>query len=135
MQRGHDITQLHFELFADDLLVILKDYRQTKMLMETMKEAYADLELEINDAKTKIMLIGKQNPHIKSVMQKRLVDDIQLVKEFRYLGLIINNLGRAHKDVQKKRQKAETITKSLCKWRNENLGFLSCLGLWQIFIR
>jgi len=59
MQRGHDITQLHFELFADDLLVILKDYRQTKMLMGTMKEAYADLELEINDAKTKIMLIGK----------------------------------------------------------------------------
>ena len=59
IQSGHDITQLHFELFADDLLVILKDYRQTKMLMGTMKEAYADLELEINDAKTKIMLIGK----------------------------------------------------------------------------
>ena len=44
--------------------------------MVIMKEAYADLELEINDAKTKIILIGKQNPHIKSVMQKRLVDDI-----------------------------------------------------------
>jgi len=100
------------------------------MLMETMKEAYSDLELEINDAKTKIMLIGKQNPHIKSVMEKRLVDDIQIVKEFRYLGLIINNLGRAHKDVQKKRQKAEAITKALCKWRNGNLGLLSCLGLW-----
>ena len=100
-----------------------------------MKEAYADLELEINDAKTKIMLIGKQNPNIKSVMQKRLVDYIQIVKEFRYLGLIINNLSRAHKDVQKKRQKAEAITKTLCKWRNGALGILSCLGLWQIFIR
>ena len=55
-------------MFADDLLVILKDYHQTKMLMETMKEAYAELELEINDTKTKIMLIGKQNPNIKSVM-------------------------------------------------------------------
>ena len=63
-------------MFADDLFVILKDYHQTKMLMETMKEAYAELELEINDTKTKIMLIGKQNPNIKSVMQKRLVDDI-----------------------------------------------------------
>ena len=48
------------------------------------------------------MLIGKQNPHIKSVMQRRLVDGIQIVKEFRYLGLNINNLGRAHKEVQKK---------------------------------
>ena len=75
-QKGHDIAQLHFELFADDLLVILNDYRQTKTLMETMKKEYSDLELEINDAKTKIMIIGKQNPHIKSVMQKRLVDDI-----------------------------------------------------------
>ena len=44
--------------------------------METMKEASSDLELEINDAKKKIMLIGKQNPYIKNVMQKRLVDDI-----------------------------------------------------------
>ena len=75
-QKGHEIAQLHFELFSDDLPVILKDYRQTKTLMVIMKEAYANLELKINDAKTKIMLIGKQNPHIKSVMQKRLVDDI-----------------------------------------------------------
>ena len=75
-QKGHEIAQLHFELFADDLLVILKDYRQAKTLMVIMKEAYADLELEINYAKTKIMLIGKQSPHIKSVMQKRPVDDI-----------------------------------------------------------
>ena len=63
-------------MFADDLLVILKDYHQTKVLMETMKEAYAELELEINDTKTKIMLTRKQNPNIKRVMQKRLVDDI-----------------------------------------------------------
>ena len=41
-----------------------------------MKEAYSDLELEINDAKTKIMLIVKQNHHIKGFVQKRLVDDI-----------------------------------------------------------
>ena len=75
-QKGHEIAQLHFELFADYLLVILKDYRQTKALMVIMKEAYADLELDINDAKTKIMLIGKQNPHIKSVIQKSLIDNI-----------------------------------------------------------
>jgi len=44
MQKGHhDLSQLHFELFADDLLIILKDYHQTKTLMEIMKEAYTDL--------------------------------------------------------------------------------------------
>ena len=48
------------------------------------------------------MLIGKQNPHIKSVMQRRLVDGIQIVKEFRYLGLNIAELTRMCKRSSRK---------------------------------
>ena len=105
-----DHQDLHFELFADDMLIILKKYKLTATLLEVLKQAYREINLQINESKTKIMLIGKQETYIKDSLRLRQAKGIDLVMEFKYLGLVINNVGKIHKDVAKKVEKAKNLT-------------------------
>ena len=59
VELGKEPNDLHFELFADDLLIILRNYKETHQLMRVLKEAYEETQLQINENKTKVMLIGK----------------------------------------------------------------------------
>ena len=54
---------------------------------------------------------------------------------FKYLGLIINNLGQIHKDVSNKVTKTKSITNMLLRWRSNRLGMIPCLILWHLFIK
>ncbi|KAL4494407.1 hypothetical protein ABPG72_019817 [Tetrahymena utriculariae] len=133
--KNHQCQDLHFELFADDMLIILKNYKHTKILLEVLKQAYSDLNLQINESKTKIMLIGKQEAHIKDSLKLRQAKGIDVVMEFKYLGLVISNNGKIHKDVSKKIEKAKNLTQMLKRWRYNRLGVIPCLILWQLFIK
>nr|AAQ82023.1 ORF2 [Tetrahymena thermophila] len=130
-----DHQDLHFELFADDMLIILKKYKLTATLLEVLKQAYSEINLQINESKTKIMLIGKQETYIKDSLRLRQAKDIDLVMEFKYLGLVITNVGKIHKDVAKKVEKAKILTQMLKRWRYNKLGIIPCLLLWQLFIK
>ncbi|KAL4463839.1 hypothetical protein ABPG74_005776 [Tetrahymena malaccensis] len=130
-----DCQDLHFELFADDMLIILKKYKLTATLLEVLKQSYQEINLQINESKTKIMLIGKQEAYIKDSLKLRQAKGIDLVMEFKYLGLVINNVGKIHKDVAKKVEKAKNLTQMLKRWRYNKLGIIPCLLLWQLFIK
>ena len=95
-----------------------------------MKEAYEEVKLELNEKKTKIMLVGKQTGYIKESLKKTHLGKIELVMEFKYLGMIINNLGLIRKDVEKKIDKVKNLTSMLRKWRYNGLGMINCLILW-----
>ncbi|KAL4463290.1 hypothetical protein ABPG72_013599 [Tetrahymena utriculariae] len=130
-----DCQDLHFELFADDMLIILKKYKLTAVLLEVLKQSYQEINLQINQSKTKIMLIGKQETYIKDSHRLRQAKGLDLVMEFKYLGRVINNVGKIHKDVAKKVEKAKNLTQMLKRWRYNKLGIIPCLLLWQLFIK
>ena len=46
----------------------------------------------------------------------------------------ISNLGTVSKDVKTRVEKVKRISKVMSVWKNNKLGLIPCLGLWQMFI-
>ena len=96
---GKPITNLRF---ADDIALITDSMEKLSELTERLDKASAEMGMEINGEKCKIMQIGKKNN-----MQDADNIDIQVgnhtiekVNDFKYLGAYISDNARCEKEIK-----------------------------------
>lgn len=86
--------------YADDVVVITKRREIThKLVQEIIKEGEV-VGLKINEAKTKLMRVGKKDQKNKSIKIENYT--FEEVDKFKYLGVIISNDGNRDAEIKEK---------------------------------
>ena len=86
-------------LFADDLVILAGSEIELQKNMETWRESLAERNMKINIEKTKVMVVGKENKDVKVEMDGMT---LQQVKDFKYLGIHIQENGRQEAEVNER---------------------------------
>lgn len=140
MKKATNKTGIHWSLcnqledldFADDVC-LLSEKRQhmQKKLDKLIKEA-RKIGLEINNKKTKIMKIN--TPREMGIKIKE--NEIEEVKEFTYLGSIINIEGGTEADIEARIGKAQNAFRNLNKiWSSKELTLSTKLRIFNTNVK
>jgi hypothetical protein len=91
--------------YADDIVITAENEIDLKTTYRTLKTEAGKVGLLINSTKSKHMLISRNN---KNSNNNLIIDDISIetVKEFCYLGVIINNKNSEEQDIKHRITKA-----------------------------
>ena len=77
--------------YADDLAIVAKSKAELIVMLEKLQRESEEFGLQINFGKTKIMPIGPSAVTCQETSFKILGQSIDVVKQFEYLGRILNN--------------------------------------------
>ena len=77
--------------YADDLAIVAKSKAELIVMLEKLQRESEEFGLQINFDKTKIMPIGPSAVTCQETSFKILGQSIDVVKQFEYLGRILNN--------------------------------------------
>jgi exonuclease III len=75
-------------MFADDLVIVADTQRQLQLLADILKEWCEDNALRVNASKTKVMVVGPRGHKAKINLAGTT---LEVVKEYKYLGMILSN--------------------------------------------
>lgn len=80
--------------------------------LELWKEALQERQLKINIQKTKIMVISNRDRTLNIQIDGKTIEQ---VKEFKYLGAVLDNKGKQERDITERIDKAIKTYYGLCK--------------------
>ena len=94
--------------YADDSVILEHDIGRLQWLLNALTKLLRGIGLTINVRKTKLMVIAKWGTRVKPVDHILIVDGIvvSVVKEFSYLGTMLNSRGDWESAWKKANQKA-----------------------------
>jgi len=94
--------------YADDSVLLEHDIGRLQWLLNALSRLLRDVGLTINVRKTKLMVVAKWGTRVKPVDHILIVDDVvvSVVKEFSYLGTMLNSRGDWESAWKKASQKA-----------------------------
>jgi hypothetical protein len=90
-------------VYADDVNLLADNIDTIKKNTETLMDTNTDVDLEVNEEKTKYMLLshhqnaGKKKPNIKIANKS-----FENVKEFKYLGTTVTKQNLFHEDIKRR---------------------------------
>ena len=109
--------------YADDILLLSETEKGMKQLIETTRSFCEDNQLEINYNKTKIMIrnTNYENEHFE-IKQHNETHEIEIVNEFKYLGMTISNDNKKYIEQLSKKGKSSAymVAKNLKSFGNIN---------------
>src|SRR5258705_1916153 len=98
MMLFHTKLELNYLLFADDIILIAENRLYLQKLLNKVQDYFLENKLQVNENKTKIMIFKKgglnrklQKEHF-TIAGKRL----EIVKEYKYLGVTFHVTGKFH---------------------------------------
>ena len=97
---------VHALLFADDLVLISHTVSGLQRLLDKLKTYCVNWNLEVNKEKTKVVVFKKGTKLAK--LERWTYDDynLEVVREFRYLGILFSSSGSWKKHIQAALRKA-----------------------------
>ncbi|XP_067212233.1 golgin subfamily A member 6-like protein 6 [Linepithema humile] len=104
--RGRKVYSL---AYADDMVLIAEEEEEMKGMMEKLERYLDRKNLELNTEKTKIMRFRKGGGRWKKKVWRWKGKTIEEVKEFRYLGYIIQRNGGQGAQIRERVRKATTV--------------------------
>ncbi|XP_067217103.1 LINE-1 retrotransposable element ORF2 protein [Linepithema humile] len=104
--RGRKIYSL---AYADDMVLIAEEEEEMKGMMERLERYLDRKNLELNTEKTKIMRFRKGGGRWRKKVWRWKGKIIEEVKEFRYLGYIIQRNGGQGAQIRERVRKATTV--------------------------
>ena len=93
---GHNIPELRY---ADDTVLLSTSPEGLKRLIESVKKHSESQNLHLNAKKSKIMKTDKTN---REPITQIGDDDIEVVKDFNYLGSMLYNNGDIRREVKRR---------------------------------
>lgn len=82
--------------FADDVVIFAEKEKDLEHNLATWKDALSKRNLNINESKTKIMIINARNTNMNITLNGKVVEKIET---FKYLGVPINNKGNQEAEI------------------------------------
>ena len=92
--RGQNIKSIRF---ADDKAIISNNEKDLQHLVSSLEKTAIKYGMKINVGKTKVMNIAKISKPITIKVEGKILDQ---VKQFRYLGSLIEEDGRCDKEIK-----------------------------------
>lgn len=111
-----DGVQIKVLMYADDIVLIAESPRMMQLMINKLSEYCKIWNLVINVAKSKIMIFKQHMRRLQNVEKWYLNDEqLEVVKEFKYLGVWLNYNATFNTHVQKKLKDAKTAMNSTWK--------------------
>jgi hypothetical protein len=98
--------------FADDLVVFGSTEKELQENLNTWNKVLKEQQMKINIAKTKIMVITKDEKTVDIEIEDTKIEQ---VNEFKYLGVTINNKGKQDTEINQRISAATKLYHSLGK--------------------
>lgn len=126
---GRKISNLRY---ADDTLILAATEEELRAIMEKLERVSRAYGLEINAAKTKVMIIDRQNENQPSVTR---IAGYDVVQKFNYLGSVVSNTGGSSDEVKRRLAMARTQTVKLSKiWKDRTISKATKIRLVETLI-
>ena len=128
-----DDTPVHSLLYADDLVLIVKDRIDLQAQLNALDRFSRSLKMEVNMDKSKVMVMQKQKSRVKSKksIPWRIGDnEVKECASYKYLGVTIKSNGSFSIHIDKIREKALKAYFSLISKSKEWGGFQPRLFLY-----
>lgn len=93
-------------VFADDIIVMAGSEEELQRNLMIWNEELTNNGMKINANKTQVMLIGKDHQKIKIQINEQ---EIEQTKQFKYLGVTIDNDGRQEIDISERIEKCNKL--------------------------
>lgn len=108
--------------YANDIVLMAKEEKAMWSMIERFEANLQEKQLELNKEKTKIMRCKKEEGRRDRIIQrsKRMV--IKEIKEFKYLGYVLQQNGRQATPIKDKVKRAVMIMKQLWRIRKRKYG-------------
>ena len=84
--------------FADDTAILAKTERELQLMLNNLNDTVEAYGMRINEKKTKVMKMSRSNKEEINILLKG--KQLEEVKQYKYLGSILDNEGRSAKDVR-----------------------------------
>jgi hypothetical protein len=98
--------------FADDVVVFGSTEKELQENLNTWNKVLKEQQMKINIAKTKIMVITKDEKNVDIEIEDTKIEQ---VNEFKYLGVTINNKGKQDTEINQRISAATKLYHSLGK--------------------
>ena len=133
---SHDNLDVFFQLFillyADDTVLLATSVKNFKKLLKAYGEYCKNWNIEINVDKSKIMIFGRHNKRIKFYINEF---EVEVVKEFKYLGIIFTNNQRFTQTIKSNVSKGKRAIYSILSKAKSNGLSLSCqIHLFKVIV-
>ena len=114
---GTRITNLRY---ADDTTLICSSRVELIELLKRIKEASEEKHLLLNTKKTKIMVVDRERKSDEFVIDGQQIEE---VKQFEYLGSMINNSGDSTTEIKRRLAIARTTVQGMSSiWKSRGLS-------------
>src|SRR6218665_1473626 len=88
--------------FADDQAMLAGSEYDLQRMLDRLNRISAEYNMKINTKKTKVMKISKENGEETTMMIVIEGERIEEVKEFCYLGSLISNDAKCHREIRRR---------------------------------
>jgi exonuclease III len=113
---GRKISNLRY---ADDTLLLAGSAEELTEIMRELERISREYGLEINRAKTKVMIIDRRNENLPAEPQ---VAGFDTVSSFVYLGSLLSSTGGSSGEIKRRLAMARSATSNLAKiWKNRSI--------------
>ena len=80
-------------LYADDLVIFSRSANSLQLILNKLESFCASADLSLNLDKTKIMIFNNCGKSLNNYLFRYGTDELENVKSFKYLGLIMSPYG------------------------------------------
>ena len=118
--------------FADDIDLIAESQQKLQKVTDKVNESSKRFGLKINAEKTKVMVVGQKNRHIRITLKN---EKLEQVEEFTYLGSVMSADGKCAKVVKKIISlKSAMVNKFSKLWRSTGISNETKVKLYETFV-
>lgn len=105
--------------YADDAVMLGYSAEETQRMVDVFVETYVSLGMEVNNTKTKLLIIRYNAPSTPNPTISIGGNNIEVVKQFNYLGSLVTNSYNLDSEINQKIKSAESsVFKLKCRVLN-----------------
>ena len=125
--------KLYILLYADDTVILAESPKELKLALDAMDQYWTIWKLKINVSKTKVLIFSRGNVRNRPEFTFGNVE-LEIVRDYQYLGLIFNYNGKFIKAKEKlfekdSRAMFSLVRKARCLFFYLMMFFLNCLTI------
>ena len=84
---------MHCLLYADDLVIFSRSAKSLQIILNKLESFCENADLSVNLDKTKIMIFNNCGKSLNNYLFRYGADELENVKSYKYLGLIMSPFG------------------------------------------
>ena len=107
---------IHCLLYADDLVIFSRSTKSLQITLNKLETFCENADLSVNSDKKNIMIFNNSGKSLNNYFRRYGVDELENVKSYKYLGLIMSPFGNFN---LAKQELKKVALKALYKLRKE----------------